>query len=308
MNVAFCFPGQGSQVPGMGQEFASDYASVRQVYDEASEAAGFDVAEVCFHGSAEELMDTRVQQPALVATSLACLRAVEERGLRAAAVVGHSVGEYAALAAAEVISAPTAIELVRERGQAMADVATEHPGSMAAVLGLEDAVVEELCEEVEGAWLANYNCPGQIVVSGREDAIACLLEKATGKGARRVVPLRVSGAFHSPLVRAVGDRLAPVLSEATWKEPKVPFVSTVSGAFEDAASIPRALLDQLAGPVLFTQAVRTLIASGIDAFIELGPGQVLSGLVKRCDRSVATLSVGDRVSLAKLDGVLGARS
>ncbi len=308
MNVAFCFPGQGSQIPGMGQELASDYASARAVYDEASEAAGFDVAEACFHGSAEELMDTRVQQPALVATSLACLRAIEETGLRAAAVVGHSVGEYAALAAAEVISVPTAIELVRERGKAMADVATEHPGSMAAIIGLEDAAVEELCDEVEGAWLANYNCPGQVVVSGREDAIARLLERATQKGARRVVPLRVSGAFHSPLVRAVGDRLAPVLSAATWLEPRVPFVSTVSGVFEEADRIPMALLDQLAGPVLFTQAVRTLIASGIDAFIELGPGQVLSGLVKRCDRSVATLSIGDRESLAKLDGVLGARA
>ena len=308
MKAAFCFPGQGSQSPGMGVEFAETVTTSREVYDLATEAAGFDVAAACFTGSEEQLTDTRVQQPALVATSLACLRAIEATGLRPAAVVGHSVGEYAALAACGALDVSGAIELVRERGIAMARVAEEHPGSMAAVIGLEDAVVEGLCDEIQGVWPANYNCPGQVVVSGESDAIAQLLEAATEAGARRVVPLAVSGAFHTPLVSGVADHLGPYLGAADWSEPAVPFVSTVTAAFESAARIPGVLEEQLAGPVRFTQALQTLREAGIDTFIEVGPGQVLSGLIKRCDRSVTTRSVGDPGGLAKLEATLGARA
>ena len=308
MKVAFCFPGQGSQAPGMGKEFAEQLPAVREVYASASEAAGFDVAEACFSGSVEELTDTRVQQPALVATSIACLRAIEETGLRPDAVVGYSVGEYAALAACGAIDVAGAIELVRERGIAMAQVAEQHPGSMAAIIGLDDSVVEELCTSIEGVWPANYNCPGQVVVSGEAESITELLEVASERGARRVVPLRVSGAFHTPLVSGVADHLGPFLAAAAWQEPTVSFVSTVTAAFEDKTAIPRVLEEQLAGPVLFTQAVQTLRESGIDTFVEVGPGKVLSGLVKRCDRTVTAVSVGDLESLASLEATLGARA
>ncbi|MGI9658714.1 MAG: ACP S-malonyltransferase [Gaiellaceae bacterium] len=308
MRVAFCFPGQGSQAPGMGKELAERSPAVRAVYATASEAAGFDVAEVCFSGSVEELTDTRIQQPALVATSIACLRAIEESGLQAEAVVGHSVGEYAALAACGAIDVAGAIELVRERGIAMAEVANRHPGSMAAIIGLDDAIVEELCASIEGVWPANYNCPGQVVVSGETESIKELLEMASERGARRVVPLRVSGAFHTPLVSAVADHLGPFLAAAAWKEPGIPFVSTVTASFEEGAAIPRVLEEQLAGPVRFTQAVQTLRDSGIDTFVEVGPGKVLSGLIKRCDRSATAASVGDSESLASLQAALGARA
>lgn len=308
MKVAFCFPGQGSQAPGMGKELAARVAAARDVYAEATSAAGFDVAEVSFTGTAEQLTDTRVQQPALVATSLACLRAVEATGLRPDAVVGHSVGEYAALAACGAIDVAGAIELVRERGIAMARVAEDHPGSMAAVIGLDDELVEELCASIDGVWPANYNCPGQVVVSGEATAIERLLADASERGARRVVPLKVSGAFHTPLVSGVADHLGPFLAAAEWREPSVPFVSTVTASFESSARIPRVLEEQLAGPVLFTQAVKTLREAGIDTFVEVGPGQVLSGLVKRCDRTATALSVGDSEGLAKLEAALGAHA
>ena len=292
----------------MGKELSESLPAVREVYATASEAAGFDVAAACFSGSVEQLTDTRVQQPALVATSIACLRAIEETGLRPAAVVGHSVGEYAALAACGAIDVAGAIELVRERGIGMAKVAEERPGSMAAIIGLDDSVVDELCDSIDGVWPANYNSPGQVVVSGETDAIELMSAAASERGSRRVIPLRVSGAFHTPLVSGVADHLGPFLSAAAWREPAVPFVSTVTASFEGAARIPRVLEEQLAGPVLFTQAVRTLRAAGIDAFVEVGPGKVLSGLIKRCDRSSTAVSVGDLDGLTALEATLGARA
>ena len=182
MKIAFCFPGQGSQDVGMGRAIAERFPEARAVYDEASEAVGFDVAQVCFEGPIEELTRTDVQQPALVATSLACLRAVDTLGIKPDFVVGHSVGEYSALAAAASLPDRDAIALVRERGRAMAEAADRHPGAMAAVLGLEDTVVEELCAGIENVWPANYNCPGQVVVSGENAAVDRLIEEATARG------------------------------------------------------------------------------------------------------------------------------
>ena len=209
MKIAFCFPGQGSQMVGMGSAIAGEFPAARAVYDEASEAVGFDVAKLCFEGSIEDLTRTELQQPALVATSIACLRAVETLGIRPNYVIGHSVGEYSALAAAGSIQAGDAVALVRERGEAMAEAARDTPGAMAAVLGLEDSVVEELCEQIEGVWPANYNCPGQVVVSGENEAVDKLIAEAAARGARKTVKLRVSGGFHSPLVARAAERLRP---------------------------------------------------------------------------------------------------
>jgi [acyl-carrier-protein] S-malonyltransferase len=300
MKIAFCFPGQGSQAVGMGSAIAGQFPAARAVYDEASEAVGFDVARLCFEGSEAELTRTELQQPALVATSIACLRAVETLGIRPHYVIGHSVGEYSALAAAASIQAGEAVALVRERGEAMAEAARETPGAMAAILGLEDSIVEELCSEIEGVWPANYNCPGQVVVSGENEAVDKLIAEATERGARKAVKLRVSGGFHSPLVARAAERLRPALAKVAWGDPGTPYMSTVSARIEDAQRIAGLLAEQLTAPVRFTQAVRGLVKDGVETFVEIGPGQVLGGLLKRCDRSLRTISVGDPDSLRKL--------
>jgi [acyl-carrier-protein] S-malonyltransferase len=306
MKIAFCFPGQGSQDVGMGRAIAAEFPEARAAYDEASEAVGFDVAKLCFEGSIEELTRTELQQPALVTTSIACLRAVRTLGVEPDYVIGHSVGEYSALAAADAIGTGDAVALVRKRGEAMAEAARETPGAMAAVIGLEDAIVEDLCRSIDGVWPANYNCPGQIVVSGENAAVDRLIEEAAARGARKTVKLRVSGAFHSPLVARAAERLRPALSKATWREPAPPFMSTVSAKVEDAQRIGSLLVDQLTGPVRFTQAVRGLVKDGVEMFVEIGPGQVLSGLLRRCDRSLRTISVGDPEAVRKLRETLSA--
>lgn len=306
MKVAFCFPGQGSQDVGMGRALAKAFPAAQAVYEEASEAVGFDVARLCFEGPIEELTRTELQQPALVATSVAYLRAVESVGIRPHYVVGHSVGEYSALVAAGAVTSREAVALVRERGEAMAQAAEEHPGAMAAVLGLADEVVEELCAGIENVWPANYNCPGQVVVSGENAAVDRLLELASARGARRTVKLRVSGAFHSPLVARAADRLRPALAGARWQDPVMPFMSTVTAKVETAQRLVGLLVEQLTGPVRFTQAVRGLVRDGVDTFVEIGPGQVLTGLLRRCDRSLKTISVDDPESLRKLEETLSA--
>jgi [acyl-carrier-protein] S-malonyltransferase len=306
MKIAFCFPGQGSQDVGMGRAIADEFPEARAVYDEASEAVGFDVGRLCFEGSLDELTRTEFQQPALVATSVACLRAVQTLGIRPDYVIGHSVGEYSALAAADAISAGEAVALVRERGEAMAEAARVSPGAMAAVLGLEDAIVEELCASIEGVWPANYNCPGQVVVSGETSAVWRLIEEATARGARKAVKLRVSGGFHSPLVARAAERLRPAIAKASWRDPTTPYMSTVSARLENAQRIAALLVEQLTAPVRFTQAVSGLVKDGVETFVEIGPGQVLSGLLRRCDRSLRTMSVGDPESLRKLKEALSA--
>ena len=221
----------------------------------------------------EELVDTAVQQPALVATSLAVLAAIRERGIEPDYVVGHSVGEFAALAAANAMSVEEALALVRERGIAMAEAAAAHPGSMAAILGLEDEVVETLCRQILGVWPANYNCPGQIVVSGENNAVDECIERAQEEGARRTVKLKVSGAFHSPLVARAADRLRPAIEKVKFQEPTAPFMSTVTARLESAQRMAPLLVDQLTAPVRFTQAASELMKDGVKTFVEIGPGQ-----------------------------------
>jgi len=302
--IAFCFPGQGSVEMGMGRDIVEAVPEARSVFERGSSASGLDLERLCFHAEAGDLVDTAVQQPALVATSLAMLAAVRARGIEPDFVVGHSVGEFAALAAAEAMSVEDALELVRERGMAMAEAAARHPGSMAAILGLDDEVVETLCRKILGVWPANYNCPGQIVVSGENDAVDECCERAQEEGARRAVKLKVSGAFHSPLVARAADRLRPAIDRVRFQEPVAPFMSTVTARVESAQRLAPLLVDQLTAPVRFTQAASELMKEGVRTFVEVGPGNVLSGLVKRIDRSVKSISVNNLASLDKLPEAL----
>ena len=303
--IAFCFPGQGSIEAGMGYDIAQAVPQAMDVFERGSRASGLDLERLCFHGAQEELVDTAIQQPALVATSLAVLAAIRERGIEPDYVVGHSVGEFAALAAANAMSVEEALALVRERGIAMAEAAAQHPGSMAAILGLEDEVVETLCRQILGVWPANYNCPGQIVVSGENNAVDECIERAQEEGARRTVKLKVSGAFHSPLVARAADRLRPAIEKVKFQEPTAPFMSTVTARVESAQALGTLLVDQLTAPVRFTQAARELVNQGVTIFVEVGPGNVLGGLLKRIDRSVRILSVHDLKSLDEATEALG---
>ena len=220
--------------------------------------------------------------------------------------MGHSVGEFAALAAAGALRVEEAIALVRERGLAMAEAARRNPGSMAAILGLDDEVVERICRRILNVWPANYNCPGQIVVSGENPAVDEACELAEQEGARRAVKLRVSGAFHSPLVARAAERLRPALDRVKFSEPSAPFMSTVTAQVENAKRMGPLLVDQLTAPVRFTQAAQELIREGVQTFVEVGPGNVLSGLVKRIDRNARTISVSTPESLDKLEETLSA--
>jgi [acyl-carrier-protein] S-malonyltransferase len=299
--VAFCFPGQGSLEEGMGREIALAVPEAMEVYRVGSEASGLDLQKLCFDSPLDELVQTEVQQPALVATSLAVLAALNARGIAPDYVVGHSVGEFAAIAAANSIETSEAIGLVRERGLAMAEAARESDGTMAAILGLDDEVVEELCSEIEGVWPANYNCPGQIVVSGEESAVEKLIHKATALGARRAVKLKVSGAFHSPLVEKAAEMLKPAVERVRFADPVAPFMSTVTAKIEPAQRMAGLLVNQVTAPVKFTQAAQGLVKEGVKTFVEVGPGNVLSGLLKRIDKTVKAVSVNNVAGLKKVE-------
>jgi len=302
--IAFCFPGQGSLEPGMGREIAEGFPEAMDVLVRASDAAGLDLVQLCFEAGEEELVETEVQQPALVATSLAMLAAIRKRGLKPDFVVGHSVGEFAALAAASAIKVEEAIVLVRERGLAMAEAARKNPGSMAAILGLEDETVERICRRIVNVWPANYNCPGQVVVSGENPAVDEACAVAEDEGAKRAVKLRVSGAFHSPLVAKAADRLRPAIEKVKFSEPATPFMSTVTARIENARRMGPLVVEQLTAPVRFTQAAQALVKEGVNTFVEVGPGNVLSGLVRRIDRSVKAIPVDSLAALERLEETL----
>ncbi|MGB2952960.1 MAG: ACP S-malonyltransferase [Gaiellaceae bacterium] len=302
--IAFCFPGQGSLEAGMGREIAEAFPEAMEVLRAGSDACGLDLVRLCFEAPVDELVQTEIQQPALVATSLAVLAALRVRGIEPDYVVGHSVGEFAALAAAHALGTEEAIALVRERGLAMAEAVREQPGSMAAILGLDDAVVERLCAEIDRVWPANYNCPGQIVVSGEDPAVDECCEQAEEEGARRTVKLRVSGAFHSPLVARAAERLRPAVERVRFHEPVAPFVSTVTAKIEPAQRFGTLLVDQLTAPVKFTQAASELIREGVRTYIEVGPGNVLSGLLRRIDSGVKAIPVNNLAGLKKVEDTL----
>jgi [acyl-carrier-protein] S-malonyltransferase len=303
--LAFMFPGQGSFELGMGRDIAEAEPAAMAVYEEGSEASGLDLRALCFEGTAEELTQTDLQQPALVTTSLAINAALRARGIEPEYVVGHSVGEFSALGAVHAIEVREAIRFVRERGLAMAAAANARPGSMAAILGLADDVVEALCQKIHNVWPANYNCPGQLVISGETAAVDECCTEAQLEGARRAVRLKVSGAFHSPLVELAAERLRPAIDKIDFKAPTAHFVSTVTAKLEGPQRLRALLIEQLTAPVKFTQSASELIGQGVTTFVEVGPGNVLSGLLKRIDSSVKAISVNDLKSLNAASHELG---
>jgi len=294
------FPGQGSQVPGMGGDLYEAYAGAREVYERADDALGYSLSEICFSGLPEKLGDTAVQQPAILVTSMAALRVLEETGKlspsAAKATCGLSLGEYSALVFARAVSLEDAVRVVGRRGELMEEAARKRKGGMLSVLGLDREAVEEICRDASGSdtlVVANLNCPGQVVISGDVAAIDRAEVLSLERGANRAVRLRVSGAFHSPLMAPAQEGLSCALGEADVSSPAVPFVSNVTGAFEkDGGRIKELLVKQLGSPVLWHKCMDALLADGATRFLEIGPGNVLRNLLRRIDSTAVCRSVG----------------
>ena len=285
--TAYIFPGQGSQFPGMGQDLYENYSLARDRFEQANAILGFNITNILFEGSKEDLQQTSVTQPALFLHAV-ILREIMGDQFQPTMVAGHSLGEFSALTAAGALSFEDGLQLVRARATAMQEACELQPGSMTAVLGLEDATVEKICSQHEGVVAANFNCPGQVVISGEKkalDTISVTLEEA---GARRVVPLPVGGAFHSPLMEPARVSLAAAIEATTFSTPICPVYQNVSAqAEQEAQKIKAQLIAQLTGAVRWTQTIEQMIADGAKEFIEVGPGKVLQGLVRKINREVA---------------------
>lgn len=293
---ALVFPGQGSQASGMGRSVAEEFAVARRIFEQADEIVGYRLSALCFEGSEEELRQTVHAQPALFVTSIAVWSALSELvELNPVCVAGHSVGEYAALVAAGVLSWQDGLKLVRARAQAMQEAAERSAGTMAAVLGLDADAVEAACMEASPAGIvavANRNCPGQVVISGEVDAVARASELCKQRGARRVVPLRVSGAFHSPLMAPAAERFRAALEGVTFRTPKIPVVANrTADVLADDTDFVALLTEQLLHSVRWEESVRRMWELGARRFAELGPGDVLTGLVRRTVPEAQTISV-----------------
>lgn len=304
--LALVFPGQGSQAPGMGRELAAAFPAAAAIYEQANELLGRDIRALSFNGPAEELARTENAQVALYVNSAAVMAVLAGEGVAAGAVSGHSLGEYSALAAAGAINFQKGLELVARRGEAMSRAAAERPGAMAAVLGLEDEKVEELCREAGEVWPVNYNCPGQLVISGESDSVDRAVAAAAEAGARKAVALPVSGAFHSPLMRPAAGEMKGCLAAAGFQEPATPFISSISCQYEEAAALPELLVRQIVSPVRWRQTVGFMAAEGFDRFLEVGHGKVLSGLIRRIDGEAAALGTADPAGIEKALAALAA--
>ena len=281
MKKAYVFPGQGSQFPGMAKELYDGNAKGKELLEKANDILGFRITDIMFEGTPDDLKATRVTQPAIFLHSVVLAKCYE--GFRPDMVAGHSLGEFSALAAAEAISFEDALRLVYIRATQMQLCCEKVPGTMAAIVGLPDEKVEEICSSCDGIVIpANYNCGGQVVISGEKTAVEQACEKAKAEGAKRALPLAVSGAFHSPLMEPARVELGKAIEETRIVEPICPIYQNVSAqAVTDPQTIKKNLLAQLTSPVRWTQSVRNMLADGADYFMEIGPGTVLQGLVKR---------------------------
>lgn len=286
---AFVFPGQGAQYPGMGKDLYDNSAVARELFDQANQILGFDITKIMFEGTADELKQTKVTQPAIFLHSVA-LAKVLGNAFQPEMTAGHSLGEFSALVAAGALSFEDGLTLVSKRALAMQKACEVEPSTMAAIVGMDDETVEQVCNEVQGVVVAaNYNCPGQLVISGAVEAVNEACELLKSKGAKRALILPVGGAFHSPLMEPAREELAAAIEATAFSAPVCPVYQNVDAKPQtDPAVIKENLIAQLTGPVRWTQTVKNMIADGATSFTELGPGKVLQGLVNKVNKEVAT--------------------
>lgn len=297
--TAFIFPGQGSQFVGMGKDVYDEFEQARTVFDTADKALGFKLSQLCFEGPEEELRLTVNVQPAIVIFSMALLAVMRSSNHTVSPdfAAGHSLGEYSALCAAGVLGTSDAILLARERGRLMYQAGVKKPGAMAAVIGLADEVVGQLAAE-SGVHIANYNCPGQIILSGEARRVEKVMGLATSHGALKVVQLQVSGAFHTSMMQPAADGLAQAISKVAFNAPAIPVIGNTSAKpLVSVGDVKDELVQQLCHPVQWQKSVEYLLSQGVETFVEIGPGKVLSGLVKRIKREARTVNIGDAQSL-----------
>ncbi|GAX90402.1 ACP S-malonyltransferase [Effusibacillus lacus] len=306
--LAFVFPGQGTQAVGMGKEMADAYPEARSVFEEADEALGFSLSEIIFQGPEEKLRLTYYTQPAILTTSIAMYRVFEKAGFQPAYAAGHSLGEYSALVVAGAIDFADAVKVVHARGKLMDEAVPAGRGAMSAIIGGDRASIRSICEQVSQSTgvveLANINCPGQIVISGLAEAVAKAGEQLADAGLR-VIPLVVSGPFHSSLMQPAAEKLIDVLDDVTVRDARIPVIANVSAKpVISADEIRGALYEQVASSVLWEDSVAYMLEQGVDTFVEIGPGQVLSGLIKKVSRRTPTLSIQDPASFDKTVSIL----
>lgn len=291
MTKAYVFPGQGAQFSGMGKDLYESNSDAKTLFDQANEILGFNITETMFIGSDEDLKQTKITQPAVFLHSVILAKTMED--FNPSMVAGHSLGEISALTAAGVLSFEDGLKLVSIRAQAMQKACEQNPSTMAAILGLDDSVVEEVCNSIDDVVVAaNYNCPGQLVISGTNEGVNTACEILKEKGAKRALPLPVGGAFHSPLMEPAREELADAINNADFSTPSCPVYQNVSTKAEtDPATIKKNLIAQLTAPVKWTQSVQNMMADGATDFIEVGPGRALQGMIKKVDRAAQVSGV-----------------
>ena len=296
--VAYVFPGQGSQWVGMGRDLYDNFDSAKAVFNQVDEVLGFPLSRLCFEGPEDELRQTVNAQPAIVTVSYACLQAAREVSSNHSLppptfVAGHSLGEYTALAVAEVLDFTTTVYLARERGRLMYEAGVIRPGGMAAVMGVDETSLAEVCRQTD-TQIANINCPGQLVISGARENLTQAIDLANTRGAYRVIPLPVSGAFHTPLMQSAVDAMSEIVANLSFHEPVVPIIgNTTAQPLTTAESVKAELLRQLCNCVQWQRSIEYIINEGVSTFIEIGPGKVLTGLIKRINKDVKTINMGD---------------
>jgi len=302
MAIAFVFPGQGAQYVGMAKDICNHYPEAMEIFDLASKALGIDMKKMVFEGDEETLKITENTQPAILTASIACLVPVLDAGIEADYTAGLSLGEYTAHVYSRTFTFSEAVRLVKKRGKLMQEAVPEGVGSMAAILGLGREDVLQVCEQAKEYGVvepANFNCPGQIVISGEVKAVEKACALALERGAKRAVPLAVSAPFHCSMLVSAGEMLELEMENLDIQSMKVPVITNISGEIVQEGHVRQTLVQQVSNAVLWEDCVRTMIALGVDTFVEIGPGKVLSGFIKKIDKNVTTLNVEDMASLEK---------